>query len=600
MAKRPRSEAQPAAETAKSGSNELDQSFDWGAAFEVCDQASQSYEQRESRPILSDARDVGSVAVNSICLAPPYSQSHDASSENNHAVAMERKQPARAAPSPGRPVNPYQKTTTIKQPAHNGGDRKLEARSLSSTPKPESASVPPSPQTLLQQKPQTFSTQSAPAASTAKTANGSNPVNTTGVSHIGAASSIAKVSSAHPTKIPRPTTWGSIAPATSGTASARPSSSHGQKPSASTSPSIAIPRPPTWDAKSTTASLPGKQEPGSTSTSSHGSQSMQNNGLPASLNYSPERVQPVNDEYRPLLVKNANLSAPLLNGWTLFSHQKKAILRSLLMRRFILALDMGLGKTLIGCVWAKAFQQTFEGLKILVVCPVSLKKEWKRTAEDATGLQVDDDADSTSVQIHGWSKVPTEVSSAISKYVVVFDEAHSMQSMQAARTKNALKLAQSPRCVGVLMLSGTPMKNGKPLNLFSLLKAARHPFGDHQKSYETHFCAGHDKSFRGRAVWDANGSSNLVQLRQHVSSHLLYMTKEECLDELPPKTREFRQVPVSSRHQLQHDSALKELVSLVAVLAAFTQCMFITNTRKLYRPKCIIHPEAWRIVGILF
>ena len=117
------------------------------------------------------------------------------------------------------------------------------------------------------------------------------------------------------------------------------------------------------------------------------------------------------------------------------------------------------------------------------------------------------------------------------------------------------------------MLTGTPMKNGKPSNLFPLLKAVRHPFGDHQKAYESHFCAGKEKSFgRGRVVWDANGSSNLVQLRQHVASHMLHMTKEECLEELPPKTREFRQVPVSSRHQLQHNQALNELVGVNTVL----------------------------------
>jgi SNF2 family DNA or RNA helicase len=232
------------------------------------------------------------------------------------------------------------------------------------------------------------------------------------------------------------------------------------------------------------------------------------------------------------------------------------------MRRFILALDMGLGKTLIGCVFAKAFQQTFENLKIVIVCPVSLKKEWKRTAEEATGLQVDEDPESTNVTIHSWAKIPSDVPATISNYVIVFDEAHSMQSMATQRTKTALKLVQPDRCIGVLMLTGTPMKNGKPLNLFPLLRAARHPFGDNQKAFERHFCAGHDKSFGNRIVWDANGSSNLVQLRQHVASHLLYMTKEECLDKLPPKTREFKQVPVSSRHQLQHDSALNELAKV--------------------------------------
>ena len=239
------------------------------------------------------------------------------------------------------------------------------------------------------------------------------------------------------------------------------------------------------------------------------------------------------------------------------------------MRRFILALDMGLGKTLIGCVFAKAFQQTFENLKIIIVCPVSLKKEWNRTAEEATGLQVDEDAESTNVTIHSWAKIPSEVPASISNYIVVLDEAHSMQSMTAQRTKTTLQLVQPDRCIGVLMLTGTPMKNGKPLNLFPLLRAARHPFGDNQKAFERHFCNGHDKSFGNRIVWDANGSSNLVQLRQHVASHLLYMTKEECLETLPPKTREFKQVPVSSRYQLQHDSALNELAKVYNTTGSF-------------------------------
>lgn len=126
------------------------------------------------------------------------------------------------------------------------------------------------------------------------------------------------------------------------------------------------------------------------------------------------------------------------------------------------------------------------------------------------------------------------------------------------------------------MLTGTPMKNGKPLNLFPLLKAVNHPFGDHQKAYETYFCAGHTKQFgRGSVVWDANGSSNLPQLREHVASHLLYMTKEECLDELPPQTRVFRHVPVSSRHQLQHNLALNELVSAVPSVPLCSLCSWL-------------------------
>lgn len=121
------------------------------------------------------------------------------------------------------------------------------------------------------------------------------------------------------------------------------------------------------------------------------------------------------------------------------------------------------------------------------------------------------------------------------------------------------------------------MKNGKPLNLFPLLKAVRHPFGSHQKAYEIHFCAGREKSYGpGRPVWDANGSSNLPQLRAHISSHLLHMTKEQCLADLPSQTRLFRKVPVSSRHQLRHNNALNDLVrkSLNAVMLRIKSFLF--------------------------
>lgn len=237
------------------------------------------------------------------------------------------------------------------------------------------------------------------------------------------------------------------------------------------------------------------------------------------------------------------------------------------MRRMILALDMGLGKTLIGCVWSRAFLKTFGSLRIVVLCPVSLKKEWQRTAEEATGLKVqDDDAktrslddDDADMQIASWAKVP-KPPELTKHFVVVCDEAHSMQSMTAARTKDTLRLVNSKRCVGVLLLTGTPMKNGRPSNLFPLLKAVRHPFGNHQRSYEAHFCGGRENNFgKGRVVWNASGSSNLPQLRTLIASHLLHMTKDECLKNLPKQTRVIQHVPVSSRRQLQHTQALQML-----------------------------------------
>lgn len=296
--------------------------------------------------------------------------------------------------------------------------------------------------------------------------------------------------------------------------------------------------------------------------------------LPRPLQFTQDQVQPVTDEYRPALVQHAALTQPLLNGWTLFSHQKRAILAALLMRRMILALDMGLGKTLIGCCWARAFVRTYTAtttLKVVVICPVSLKKEWQRTLQDAVGLTVFDDADTTGTKkqrnatppdadviLVSWAKVPAVLDE---QFVVVADEAHSMQSMTAARTRDALQLMLASNCIGVLLLTGTPMKNGKPANLFPLLRAVQHPLGRHQRSYEAHFCGGRDVQYgrSGPCTWQATGATNLEQLRALTQSHLLHLTKADCLKTLPPQTRVHPHVPVSRRAQMQHTQALQKL-----------------------------------------
>ena len=106
------------------------------------------------------------------------------------------------------------------------------------------------------------------------------------------------------------------------------------------------------------------------------------------------------------------------------------------------------------------------------------------------------------------------------------------------------------------------MKNGKPCNLFPLLRATRHPFGDDQRLYETFFCNGQQRQYGGyRLVWDASGSSNLNILNEHIASHVFHKTKEDCLKGLPAKTRLYKQVPVSSSFELRHNKAIHEMVS---------------------------------------
>jgi SNF2 family DNA or RNA helicase len=351
-------------------------------------------------------------------------------------------------------------------------------------------------------------------------------------------------------------------------------------------------RPPGWENNSQNKDISSKQHLASLRSNEPPIELPGEPSLPNEISFTMNDVKPIEDGHRKDLVRHASLQKPLLNGWKLFPHQKKSVLQGLIRRRMVLALDMGLGKTLIGCVWARSFKSTFDDLKVLIISPVSLKAEWKRTAEDATGLKVEDEKangndESLDLRICSWAKVPTKVAKCAKRYIVVFDEAHSMQSMTSSRTKDSLKLVLDDRyedilipsrlqkcdsfkslfphcrrCIGVLLLTGTPMKNGKPSNLFPLLRAVRHPLGKNQMAYEKHFCGGMLKSFgRGKPVWDANGCANLKQLKRLVSSNLLHLTKEQCLT-LLPLTRHRYEVPISHRNQLQYIQAVKNLASL--------------------------------------
>lgn len=341
--------------------------------------------------------------------------------------------------------------------------------------------------------------------------------------------------------------------------------------------------------------------------------------LPPDLQYDESRVLPIDDDHTDTLIMNAEMDEPLLNGWTLFDHQKEGVRRALKMRRLILAFDMGLGKTIIGCVWAKSFKNVFAGIKIFVIAPPSLHEDWQRTATDATGLKFghdgkkcrkgkakmkkedddegkyertvtgkrrkkgkkeiksdseDENESSSNIEMYifSWDGISAckNVILDVSDYVVIADEAHCMQSMETKRTKEALTLMCRKKCRGVLLLSGTPMKNGRPSNLFPLLRAVQHPFGDNQKRYEFYFCNGQQKLYRGRETWDATGSSNLKELNAHIAQHLFRLTKEECLLELPPRKREVVRIPVPSRHELHYKQALKDLAE--ALRLSRTHC----------------------------
>jgi len=255
------------------------------------------------------------------------------------------------------------------------------------------------------------------------------------------------------------------------------------------------------------------------------------------------------------LVEEACLDEPLPNGWTLYQHQKEGV-RWLLHRRVgnlyrggILADQMGLGKSLQALVAAKALQQA-TGCHVFVVSPgILLDKPWLEEAE-IVGVEIEVFSD-----YH--SSIPRPLENA--KYLVIVDEAHRYQSLTSLRTKALVRLAKHQNCIATWLLTGTPMANGKPANLFPLLEICEHPLASDKWEYESHYCQGQQVSVgKGRTAWRAEGAAYLDELAQKIDDVQLRRTKRQCLD-LPPKIRTLQPIELSEKSQKVYDKMLKEL-----------------------------------------
>ena len=233
----------------------------------------------------------------------------------------------------------------------------------------------------------------------------------------------------------------------------------------------------------------------------------------------------------------AKVNGPLPSGRTLFAHQKTGVEFLIKHRWAILADDMGLGKTTQALVAASLY-----GLPIIVICPASLQINWKREAA-IVGVEI---------AVFSWAKIPDEPKH---DYILICDEAHYAQSLKSARTKAMMQLATSVRCHSLILLTGTPIKNGRPANLYPLLQACKHPVAIDKSGYEKRYCNAHATPW---TKWDITGASNLDELHEKTKDVMLRRTKKECLD-LPEKTRVIRPVDASAADDERYATRLKEL-----------------------------------------
>ena len=270
------------------------------------------------------------------------------------------------------------------------------------------------------------------------------------------------------------------------------------------------------------------------------------------------------------------------------SHQKEAIEKLVGNKKFILADDMGLGKTtstVIGALETGA-------KKIMIVCPASLKLNWKREIENYTDRSISviegkkwESADFVIINydiIKNFHDSKNEEESIILQEdfdLIVLDEAHYIQNTQAKRTKllNDV-ISQIDR---VWFLTGTPMTS-RPINYYNLLDLVESPVAYNWMAYVIRYCEGYQFNVGARKVWNVNGSSNLEELRDRTKSHVLRRLKEDILD-LPEKiitpvylrmkSKEYEELMGDYYDWYENDDEKKSLTVQFTKLMKVRQCI---------------------------
>ena len=222
-------------------------------------------------------------------------------------------------------------------------------------------------------------------------------------------------------------------------------------------------------------------------------------------------------------------------------HQKEAIQKLAENKRFILADDMGLGKTTSTIIAALETGSK----KVLIICPATLKINWKREIENyskksvfiAEGKNFETNHDFVIINYDIIKNFHDPKKKGESKILegkfdlVIVDEAHYIKNAQAQRTKLINDIVKDIE--RVWLLTGTPMTS-RPIDYFNLLSLVDSPVAKNWMAYVVRYCAGYQFKVGPRKVWNVMGASNLEELRDRTTNTILRRLKEDVLD-LPEK-----------------------------------------------------------------
>jgi superfamily II DNA or RNA helicase len=231
--------------------------------------------------------------------------------------------------------------------------------------------------------------------------------------------------------------------------------------------------------------------------------------------------------------------------------------------RAVLADDMGLGKTIQGIGVAELLSRHASITKVLVICPASLKSQWRieikrfsnRSCQLVLGSAQDRPAqyDSDSFfTVCNYEQVLRDFLSIerVRWDLIILDEGQRIKNWEA-KTSRVIKALKSPFA---LVLSGTPLEN-RIDELFSVVE-----FIDDRRLGPAF------RFFNRHRVVDEKGKllgyKNLDALRDQLKSIMLRRTRQQVIKDLPPRTNQILRIP-PTEEQLELQKGHRQIIQTI-------------------------------------
>ncbi len=253
---------------------------------------------------------------------------------------------------------------------------------------------------------------------------------------------------------------------------------------------------------------------------------------------------------------------------TLYPYQKEGVEFAVFKKGVIIADEMGLGKTLQAISTAVLKKKFFNFKKTLVICPASVKSQWRNeilkfTDESAVVVEGYPDQrkelylnDPSYFHIINYETVLRDLP-LINKSgydFVILDEAQKIKNYET-QTANAVKAIKKKHA---LVITGTPLEN-KLLDLYSIVQFLDPYFLAPQWEFSYQHCI-----FDANAKNKIGGYYNLQNLKTRLTPILLRRSKQEVFDQLPNVVQKNVYVSLSDEQAGLHASFGRGIASILA------------------------------------